>query len=339
MQERKEYIEELVFGYLAGDLNEEEKKDLLTWLEADEVNKKSFSEMADSWATVHVPLFEQNRKGDFEKNFGYLTHFPSSVSKKRTALNVWLRVASVVLLTFTIGALSYFAGTQNRSGMDLQAFETIVPMGARSKVILPDHSVVWMNAGSSLKYTTDFGKEKREVWLNGEAYFEVESDSLIPFLVNSEDISVKVLGTSFNVKAYEDDDEISVALLSGKVDVHAASSDDEYGMQDAILFPDQMLRYDKKTHVMKTVAVKASDACLWIDGCMKFKDLPFERIAKELERKYDVRITILSSVLKNEVFSGSFSADYSLSHILKEIDVEKKYKWSRKGNNIIIVDR
>ena len=115
MQERKEYIEELVFGYLAGDLNEEEKKDLLTWLEADEVNKKSFSEMADSWATVHVPLFEQNRKGDFEKNFGYLTHFPSSVSKKRKALNVWLRVASVVLLTFTIGALSYFAGTQNRS--------------------------------------------------------------------------------------------------------------------------------------------------------------------------------------------------------------------------------
>ena len=79
------------------------------------------------------------------------------------------------------------------------------------------------------------------------------------------------------------------------------------GIQDAILL-DQMLRYDKKTHLMKTMTVKASDACLWIDGYMKFTDLSFARIAKELERKYDVRITILSEVLKKgDLFRKFFS--------------------------------
>ena len=340
MQERRnEHIEELVFDYLMGELAEDQKQELLAWLQADKENKKLFSEMTDRWAIAHVPLFSLNKKSDFKKNFDFLCVSDCILSKKQKVLNFWIRGAAVILLALTIGILSYYAGTQHKYVEDLQAFETVVPMGARSKIILPDRSIVWMNAGSSLKYTTAYGDKKREVWLSGEAYFEVEPDSSVPFYVNSEDIDVRVLGTSFNVKAYDDEEEVSVTLLSGKVDVRAVCSGDENVTQDAILFPDQMLRYNKKTHLMETIVVKASDACLWIDGHMKFKDLPFERIAKELERKYDVHITILSNVLKNEVFSGSFSADYSLSHILKEIDVEKKYKWFRKGNNIIIVDR
>ena len=336
METRNEHIEELLFSYFAGELSPAGEKELLVWLNADKDNSKYLSEMADLWAVAHVPVFDSNKKNDFERRFGDLMRSEIGTSRK-----IWWitlsKIAAIALLLLMVGALSYFAGNQNIPTEDIVAFETVVPMGARSKVLLPDRSVVWMNAGSSLKYTNAFGKDKREVWLNGEAYFEVEPDSLTPFVVNSEDIDIKVLGTSFNVKAYDDDDLIDVTLISGKVDVHSEKSQSD--KRDVILYPDQMLSYDKKTHKMKMVAVNASDACLWIDGNIKFKDLPFSEIAKKLERKYDVRILIESEALKKEIFSGSFSSGRTLDDIFKEIDVENKYKWTRRDSDIIIKDR
>lgn len=333
---RNDYIEKLLFSYFSGELSEEGKKELLAWLNANAENKKYLSEMADLWAIAHVPLFDTNMKTDYERRIGNLIQSEYSQKIKRAWLSTWRNIAVVVLLLM-VATFSYYVGNKNIQNDTFAAFETIVPKGARTKILLPDRSIVWMNAGSSLKYTTVFGKGKREVWLNGEAYFEVEPDSLIPFIVNSEDINIKVRGTSFNVKAYQEEDQIDVTLITGKVDVYSRNS--ETDKPDIVLYPDQMLSYNKKTNRMKTVAVKASDACLWIDGSIKFNDLLFTKIAKGLERKYDVHILIESEILKDEIFSGSFAADYTLNDILKEIDVEKKYKWIRRGNNVTISDR
>lgn len=108
------------------------------------------------------------------------------------------------MIVVSVGTASYYIGTRHNQPKSaaLAYFETTTPMGAQTKVVLPDQSVVWVNAGSTLRYGSDFNTNGRSVQLDGEAYFEITRDSLKPFIVKSKRLDIKVLGTSFNVKAY-----------------------------------------------------------------------------------------------------------------------------------------
>lgn len=337
MKKENEYIEDILFGYFTGDLSEAQEKELLQWLEADESNKEILSKMADWWAMAHVPLFVSDMKPDFEKHFGNLKK-TSSLTVYRQKINLLGKIVASVLLLIAVGSLSYFIGKYDvNNNNKIAYFETVVPMGSCSKVILPDQSVVWLNAGSSLKYSGAFNKANREIFLNGEAYFEVKRDSLKPFVVKSEVLDIQVLGTCFNVKAYQNEPVTDVALVSGKVNIHLNRKFSTSG--EVVLFPNRMLSFNKKTNRAKVMEIKGEDAYTWKDGILKFTEQPFDRIARDLERKYDVSIHINSESLKKEVFSGSFSSDYSLSEILNEVDMDKKYTWKRNGHEIMIYDK
>ncbi|MEG1545022.1 MAG: FecR domain-containing protein, partial [Tannerellaceae bacterium] len=212
-----------------------------------------------------------------------------------------------------------------------------VPMGSQSMVILPDHSKVWVNAGSSLTYSNDFNGKTREVSLEGEAFFDVAKDSLRPFIVKSEKLDVKVLGTRFNVKAYREEALVEIGLVSGKVNVHL--NDHPIGSGEVNLRPDRMLSFNKETKNVKVTEFNGADAFAWTEGRLKFTEQPFERIAKDLERKYNVTIRIESNLLKRQVYTGSFSASYSLSEILQEVNVDRRFVWKQKGTTFIIKDK
>lgn len=342
MYREEKYIENLLLDYFEGRLSEIEEKELLLWLEADEANKKKFSEMADWWAIAHVPLFKKNIKSDFQDHFGHLAS--KSLPLKDNKLFNWRllgKVAASVLLVAAISTTSYYAGKNGRKPEQEQIawFETVTPSGSLAKVVLPDHSVVWVNAGSSLKYSLDFHKKNREVSLNGEAYFEVTKDSLRPFIVKSGKLDILVLGTCFNVKAYDNEETIDVALVSGKVNVHLADNNKKENAKEITLAPSRMMSYNKETSQVKMSEVDATSVYAWTNGWIKFDELPFDRIAKDLERKFNVRIIIKSKFLHKEIFSGSFSANHSLDYILREVDVEKKYSWKQIGNEFIIEDK
>lgn len=341
MNTEEKHIEDLLLGYFAGELSEVEEKELLLWLEADEANKKYFSEMADSWAIAHVPLFKSSMKGDFQDHFG--DQMKKSVPLKGNSSFNWRilgKVAASVLLVVAISTTSYYAGKTGRNSEKEQIawFETVTPAGSQSKVILPDRSVVWVNAGSSLKYNMDFNKQHREVSLVGEAYFDVAKDSLRPFVVKSGKLDIKVLGTKFNVKAYENEETIDVALVSGKVNVRLAGNKAEK-TGDIILAPNRMLSYNKETDQVKMSKVDGASVYAWTNGRIEFNEQPFDRIAKDLERKFNVEIRINSKSLHKEIFSGSFSANQTLDYILHEVDVEKKYTWRQVDNVFIINDK
>lgn len=340
MDIKDQQIEDLLFSYFSGELTESGEKELLQWLQADEANKRLLSEKEDWWATAHVPLFRSDMKPNFKKQFGNLAS-PAVPIAQSTFFNLflWGKVAASVLLLVAVGSLSYFAGKSGRSAEDtrLAYFETITPLGSQSKVILPDRSVVWVNAGSSLKYSKDFNKEEREVSLSGEAYFEVTPDSLKPFVVKSEKLDIKVLGTHFNVKAYSNEELIDVSLVSGKVKVHLTSHDANSG--EVTLVPDRKLSYNKETNCVNVSEIDGSDAFAWTTGRLKFVEQFFPRIARDLERAYNVRIHINSKALNKEIFTGSFDAGSSLNEILREIDVEHKYIWTRKGDEIVIREK
>lgn len=331
-------IENWIFNYFSGELTEVEAIRLYQWIEADEANKKYFAEKADWWATVHVPRFRLQMKDNFQKQFGNLQIQTQPVKEGRNRSG-WMKVAASVFIVFSVGLLGYYVGKHEGTDTNrtLGWFETSVPLGSQSKVVLPDLSVVWINAGSSLKYSEDFNKHTREVNLSGEAYFEVATDSVRPFVVKAEKLDIKVMGTRFNVKAYEDEETVDVALVSGKVKVHLNEREPEEGL--VTLIPERMLSYNKETNRVQLKKINPSDAYAWTNGEFKFDQLLFPQIAKCLERKFAVRIIIKSQSLEKEIFSGSFSFDYSLNKILQEIDVDKKYTWTRKDNELIIKDR
>lgn len=341
MNTEEKHFENLLLDYFAGELSAIEEKELLLWLEADNANKKKFSEMADCWAIAHLPLFRNNMKSDFRKHFGDVTSQNSPLKENKLfGWHSWRTVAASVLLAVAISSTAYYAGKNDRES-DLQQiawFETVTPAGSLSKVVLPDHSVVWINAGSSLKYNMDFNKQNREVLLTGEAYFEVAKDSLRPFVVKSGNLDVQVLGTSFNVKAYENEETIDVALVTGKVNILLADNKEEKS-KNIVLEPNRMMRYNKETSQVEMSEVNGASVYAWTNGRIEFDEQSFDRIARDLERKFNVQIRIKSKSLPNEIFTGSFSADQTLDYILREVDVEKKYTWKQIDNEFIIEDK
>ena len=243
------------------------------------------------------------------------------------------------MIVVSVGTASYYIGTRHNQPKSaaLAYFETTTPMGAQTKVVLPDQSVVWVNAGSTLRYGSDFNTSGRSVQLDGEAYFEITRDSLKPFIVKSKKLDIKVLGTSFNVKAYGMDEMTDVTLVSGKVNV--SLRDEVAHAGDVTLTPNRKLSFNKQTNKVRVSEVDAKDALSWMDGSLKFSEQPFMSIAKDLERKFNVRIRVESDLLRKEIFSGSFTKDYSLDKILREVDVDHKYVWTRSGDEIIIKDK
>ena len=279
-------------------------------------------------------------KADFQKHFGALID-PAIPSEKNHWLNFRFlgKVAASVLIVVSVGTASYYIGTRHNQPKSaaLAYFETTTPMGAQTKVVLPDQSVVWVNAGSTLRYGSDFNTNGRSVQLDGEAYFEITRDSLKPFIVKSKRLDIKVLGTSFNVKAYGMDETTDVTLVSGKVNV--SLRDEVAHAGDVTLTPNRKLSFNKQTNKVRVSEVDAKDALSWMDGSLKFSEQPFMSIAKDLERKFNVRIRVESDPLRKEIFSGSFTKDYSLDKILREVDVDHKYVWTRSGDEIIIKDK
>jgi ferric-dicitrate binding protein FerR (iron transport regulator) len=334
-------IETILLAYFSGEITERERKELLHWLEADEANKKLMSEMADWWAMSHVPLFVSDREAGFKKYFGDLMATGRTQAKhKRFRLFFAAKIAAVALLLLLVGITSYYAGKNTQTiNREIASYETVVPFGSKTKVILPDKSVVWINAGSTVTYSDNAAGNRREVLLEGEAYFEVAHDSLKPFIVKTGNLDVKVLGTSFNVRAYNDEQTIDVVLLTGKVDVYLNNTAGEYRNADAELTPDQMLSYNRETSDMRIAVVHSPDYSAWKNGLIRFSEQPFTRIARELERKYNIEIEINSHYLEKEIFTGSFSEKHTVTDIFREIDVDKKYKWTQTGTKFIIKDK
>lgn len=339
MENNQDRIDELIFGYFAGVLLPEEQKELKDWLRVNKLNQSYFSKQADLWAMAHMCRFEINKQTNFVNHFSHIynrKHLLKSIyNRTRHPL---LKIAASLLVLLATATIAYFVGI-NYSTLPqaVASFQTTTPLGAKSKVLLPDGTVVWVNSGSTLRYNSDFNGITRQVSLDGEAYFEVAHNQAKPFVVKTNEIDVKVLGTRFNVKAYSVDETVDVSLISGKVNVHL--NDKTSNKIDVILQPDRMLTLHKKSDKVEIVEIKGSDANAWTNGMLTFTKQSFVNIAQDLERKYNIQIIIKSKKLTQEIFTGSFASNYTLDQILEEIDVDGKYVWEYHNSKLTINDK
>ncbi len=167
--------------------------------------------------------------------------------------------------------------------------QLIIPYGNRSKVTLGDNTVVWLNAGSRLIYPSVFDGAKREVFLFGEAFFEVSKNEEHPFVVKTAKFSVKVLGTKFNVCAYPEDKVMQTVLTEGQISLRR--NDADFFDKDIIVSPGQMASFNTEDQEIKLTRVDPSYYVLWKDGLLKFSDEDLSRVIKKLERFYNITFT------------------------------------------------
>lgn len=198
-------------------------------------------------------------------------------------------------------------------------FNTIlVPFGKRSRITLSDNSVVWLNSGSKLIYPARFADEKREVFLDGEAMFEVSHDEKHPFFVLTRNLDVQVLGTVFNVCAYSDEHTVSTVLESGSVELRYDNRV-LLGAKKEMMVPGMLAVYNPLEESITQTKVNTRDYTSWKDGFVVLDKNSLGSIAKRLSRYYNVSIVFEDPKLSEETFSGYLDLKNSAVQVLEII--------------------
>jgi ferric-dicitrate binding protein FerR (iron transport regulator) len=224
--------------------------------------------------------------------------------------------------------------------------------GERKKVVLPDSTTVHLNSGSRLTYSKDFGKDNRQVWLSGEAFFEVTKDAAHPFLVNTDRLIVKVLGTVFNVKAYDTKEDIETTVVEGKVEVSLKESaekkvillpSEKISLKNNRMYKDTMLShpivggisYEVKTVHPDIKQTGMPEEAAWVKEKMIFTNEPFETVALKMERWYDVHIHFEDQKMQSILMNGDFD-NVGIHEAMHILQMMVGFNYTISGNDIFI---
>ena len=249
--------------------------------------------------------------------------------KPRTIrMNLWKWAAAIVLPICIAFFTYYLIDSSQTVGAP---FIVKADKGDKATIELPDGTNVVLNSASQLSYLNNFGENVRRVQLNGEAYFKVAHDEKHAFIVQVGDLEVKVLGTSFNVSAYEDAKDVTVVLLEGKVGVYAQK-------MSHIMKPGDKIEYNKATHKITATQVHPSDYIEWTKGNIYFEKESLENIMKTLSRIYDVEIRFDSNKLPNEYFTGTIPGG-GIQNALNILMLTSPFYYEMDGSVIVLKEK
>lgn len=304
----KEECIEIFERYIQNRASEDEIKRLSSWIRNNqEISLWLEQQILASSSTIDNEVkmrMLRNIEAEIDANYSEVTNKQQNI---RFQLKKWMRVAAMFILPVltALGMYFYMSKTDSSTGPLVIAVER----GQKANITLPDGSKVWLNSQSKLTYSDNFNVEKRELQLDGEAYFEVAHNPNKPFIVNSNDIAVEALGTAFGVKAYNEDNLISSILMQGKVRVTTPDG-------EAILMPNDRIMYDKTTRKkIKNTVTNATDFTGWIHNELRFENESLGEIAKSIQRIYNVEIIFATERLKNQRFTGTVNNN-SLESVL-----------------------
>lgn len=249
------------------------------------------------------------------------------------------RVRGVLVVAFLImfGAAMFYAflprENADQVAMNLDEEEWIIkanPKGQKSTLQLADGSNVVLNAESELRYRREFGQSHREIYLSGEAFFEVASDSLLPFRVHSGDLITTALGTSFNINSYKEN-WVQVQLATGKVRVLNVSAKD----QSVDLVPGEEVVIGKDSQLVKS-KFDLNKAFYWKEGVLGFEKVPFQEVVESLERWYAVDINVQNPPAYTLKISGEFKKNTYLKDVLESLGYAYNFKYSIENKVVFI---
>ncbi|PKG42347.1 FecR family protein [Psychroflexus sp. MES1-P1E] len=222
------------------------------------------------------------------------------------------------------------------SAEDTSTTQIDIPYGEKLRLRLSDGSLVWLNSGSSLSFPQQFSSKSktREINVIGEAYFEISKNKQKPFIVHTPSVSVKVLGTHFNISSYANDSKSETTLMEGKVQVYNSLQKNT----PVDLVPNQQAVFEKTSQKFEKKTVDADAYNSWMDNILIVDGLSFLELKKKLERKYNITITNELDYLWKKTYRGEFK-DESLAETLKTIALSSKFSFSIDGKHIRIFNK
>lgn len=223
------------------------------------------------------------------------------------------------------GQITYKAGAANATEMVYNTLST--PRGGQFKISLPDGTKVWLNASSTLKYPVEFLGKERKVEISGEAYFEVAKDPSKPFLVETNQEMIEVLGTHFNVNNYGDEDLVKTTLLEGSINLKVDGG-------NSLLRPGQQAQLSKTGNLKVTNYVDLEEIIAWKEGNFQFEDETIKSIMRQIARWYDVDVEFRGQV--NKRFGGVISRNVELSKVLNMLQMTGEVKLTIQGKKVIV---
>jgi len=325
--DNKANIWSYISSVLEGNQTEEEQQQVECWIRESKRNEKFFNKLKKK---PFNPDIEEEASNASERIYLKTQNKIREVLLKRK-LRIWQYIAAAAIsLLFIICGLDYWKA----ESYDPVYMESKSPLGSTTRLALSDGTIVELNAGSAIGYPTHFKGQNRTVSLTGEAYFEVAKDLKHPFIVETNQMKIQVLGTHFNVKSYEEDDKLTTTLLEGSICVNIESVG-----KPILLKPNQQIIYDKNTHKVEVLEVTANLYTAWKNGECYFEEEKLADIAKILERQFGIRIFVSSDKLKNQLFSGFFTKQEGLFHILNSFKRNRNLDYRQNDTGIEIYER
>ena len=329
-------IDEIIVKHLQNQASEAELKHLDLWLEQSPDNRELLKTLQLLWKEPSREPVLINSDEVKEKIWQRVQGLNHNQPRRFASKRYYWRLAAAVALIISASIVLYGL-FKNEIASETPIEEVIItksnPAGQKSRFNLPDGSIVWLNAASSIEYPENFTASARNVSLSGEAYFEVVKDTLRPFKVITRDLSLVVLGTSFNVHAFEEDDITNVALIEGKLRVTPLEA---IKSGFTILEKGEGITFSHATTALQKVRLNGEALygyISWKDGVLEFYEDNFTLFVKKIERWYGVEVEVSGKVPQNWNIKGSFKNEY-LDNILESIAFNKDFKYELKGKQL-----
>lgn len=313
-------IEELLPRYCSGEATIEECRIVEEWIRQSDDNYRIVKQM---YAIDQVAgTVRMESKVDTEKALAFVNR-KMTKARSQVIWFTWLqRVAAILFIPLLIAfAIQNFAPSRTEIA---QMIEIKTNPGMTTTVDLPDGSKVYLNSESSLTYPSFFSGDKRNVQLKGEAFFEVRKDPEHHFIVSAPDhTQIEVLGTSFNVEAFEKDSFISTTLVEGKV---CFAYQKNQKTTSVVMNPGQKLMYNTTSSRVSLIETSGEAETAWKDGKIVFQATPLPEALRMLEKRFNVTIVLSNDRLRTEAFNGSFT-NQRLERILEIFKISSNIKW------------
>ena len=323
---KKNSISKILKKYLSGRFPNETEERVQKWIIKDNNSEEKEQASQEYWDELDVTADSNTYTAldRVNRRIGYLT-----MQAVKIPLYSKISRIAVVLIPFLLIAGGYLYHTYKQSEM----IEVSVAYGDTKYLLLPDSSEIWINAGTNIRYPKNFSKSQREVHLNGEAYFSVKENKAKPFIVQTERLSVKVLGTKFNVRAYSIDEKVVTSLTSGKVEVDTQSD------LPKILKPNEQLTYNKNTSDIHIENIQASETDGWLKGKLIFNNASLNDILTTLERNFNISIENETGISSSKLYTVKFLKDENIDEILSVLEGVIGFTSQKQEGKIILSEK
>lgn len=356
MPEELQKIDRIIVRYLLKEADAAERKYLIKWLKEDILNQHYFFAFKDLWDKSGKNINDNIKTG--ESWNVVKEHINKEYNKKSTSgktIRLLLYAATIVLLSM-LGFVAYFLSQRNlKTEATVKYTQIETENGNKKEITLPDGTKVWLNSGTTFIYGDNYGENYREVSLVGEAFFEVARDESKTFIVKAGELTIKVLGTSFNVNCYPENKVVETTVISGIVSIENEKTDEESDIvilnkleKGTYMKDQQRMLIERKTEnntprplALNKITLNEEETNLiasWKDQTLSFDNETFEEMAVKLQRWFNVSITIEDSNLKNYRYKGKFENVRSIYQVLEVVKLATPitYEYNEKTKEFTI---